>query len=74
MTRLIVTEKDNSAKKIAQILSQGKTKENKVYTIPYYTWGEGDDGYLVIWKGIGQAEIDAFDAMVPRIGEKKPRR
>ena len=33
-----------------------------------------DDGYLVIWKGIGQAEIDAFDAMVPRIGEKKPRR
>jgi hypothetical protein len=33
-----------------------------------------DDGYLVIWKGIGKAEIDAFDAMVPRIGEKKPRR
>jgi DNA topoisomerase I len=46
--RLIVTEKDNSAKKIAQILSQGKAKQNKVYTIPYYTWGEGDDGYLVI--------------------------
>jgi hypothetical protein len=33
-----------------------------------------DDGHVVIWKGIGQAEIDAFDAMVPRIGEKKPRR
>lgn len=33
-----------------------------------------DDGFLVVWKGIGQAEIDAFDAMVPRIGEKKPRR
>jgi hypothetical protein len=33
-----------------------------------------DDGYLVIWKGIGAAEIEAFDAMVPRIGEKKPRR
>lgn len=32
-----------------------------------------DDGYVVIWKGIGKAEIDAFDAMVPRIGEKKPR-
>jgi hypothetical protein len=32
-----------------------------------------DDGYMVIWKGIGKAEIDAFDAMVPRIGEKKPR-
>jgi DNA topoisomerase-1 len=46
--RLIVTEKDNSAKKIAQILSQGKAKPNKVYAIPYYTWGEGDDAYLVI--------------------------
>ena len=46
--KLIVTEKDNSAKKIAQILSAGKAKQNKVYTIPYYTWGEGDDGYLVI--------------------------
>jgi DNA topoisomerase-1 len=46
--RLIVTEKDNSAKKISQILSQGKAKQNKVYTIPFYTWGEGDDGYLVI--------------------------
>jgi hypothetical protein len=33
-----------------------------------------DDGYLVIWKGIGQAEIEAFDALVPRIGESKPRR
>jgi hypothetical protein len=33
-----------------------------------------DDGYLVIWKGIGAAEIEAFDTQVPRIGEKKPRR
>ncbi|TAE78807.1 MAG: hypothetical protein EAZ65_07265 [Verrucomicrobia bacterium] len=33
-----------------------------------------DDGQMVIWKGIGQSEIDAFDAQVPRIGEKKPRR
>lgn len=32
-----------------------------------------DDGVLVIWKGIGQAEVDAFDSQVPRIGEKKPR-
>jgi DNA topoisomerase-1 len=46
--KLIVTEKDNSAKKISQILSEGKAKQSKVYTIPYYTWGEGDDGYLVI--------------------------
>jgi hypothetical protein len=33
-----------------------------------------DDGLLVIWKGIGAAEIEAFDSQVPRIGEKKPRR
>jgi len=32
-----------------------------------------NDGILVIWKGIGQAEIDTFDHQVPRIGEKKPR-
>jgi DNA topoisomerase I len=47
--RLIVTEKDNSAKKIAQILSDGKAKESKTYTIPYYTWGDGgEDAVLVI--------------------------
>lgn len=33
-----------------------------------------EDGLLVIWKGIGGAEIEAFDSQVPRIGEKKPRR
>ena len=35
---------------------------------------EVNDGYLVIWKGIGAAEIDAFDQTVPRFGEKKPRK
>jgi hypothetical protein len=35
---------------------------------------EVTDGYLVIWKGIGAAEIEAFDKTVPRIGEAKPRR
>ena len=33
-----------------------------------------EDGHLVIWKGIGAAEIEAFDKEVPRIGESKPRR
>jgi len=33
-----------------------------------------DDGQLVIWKGIGGAEIEAFDKKIPRIGEAKPRR
>lgn len=32
-----------------------------------------DDGFLVIWKGIGKAEIDVLDSQIPRIGEKKPR-
>lgn len=35
---------------------------------------EVNDGFLVIWKGIGAAEIDAFDQKVPRIGEEKPRK
>ena len=43
--RLIVTEKDNSAKKIAQILSGGKAKQDKSYGIPYYTWEDGEDGH-----------------------------
>jgi hypothetical protein len=33
-----------------------------------------EDGYLVIWKGIGAAEIEAFDKQVPRIGGSNPRR
>src|SRR5215212_4300790 len=39
--RLIVTEKDNSAKKIAQILSEGSAKQSKSYGIPFYEW-EGE--------------------------------
>src|SRR5256885_17155834 len=46
--RLIITEKDNSAKKISQILSHGAAKENKAYTIPFYRWGDGDAAYTVI--------------------------
>ena len=41
--RLIVTEKNNSAKKIADILSGGSAKEDASYRTPYYTW-EGEDG------------------------------
>jgi DNA topoisomerase I len=42
--RLIVTEKDNSAKKIAQILSQGKAKQEKSYGIPFYVWEDETEG------------------------------
>ncbi|HMA26113.1 MAG TPA: DNA topoisomerase I [Solirubrobacterales bacterium] len=41
--RLIVTEKNNSAKKIAEILSGGTATEGASYKTPYYTW-EGPDG------------------------------
>src|SRR5436190_12037809 len=46
--RLIVTEKDNSAKKIAQILSTGKARESKSYGIPFYEWEGPDGGECVI--------------------------
>ena len=36
--RLIVTEKNNSAKKIAEILSGGTAKEDATYKVPFYTW------------------------------------
>ncbi len=41
--RLIVTEKNNSAKKIADILSGGTAKEEASFRTPYYTW-EGPNG------------------------------
>jgi DNA topoisomerase-1 len=42
--RLIITEKNNSAKKIADILSGGSAKADATYKVPFYTWtdGEGD--------------------------------
>ena len=40
--RLIVTEKNNSAKKIAEILGGGDAKADAAYKVPYYTWT--DDG------------------------------
>jgi DNA topoisomerase-1 len=46
--KLIVTEKDNSAKKISQILSGGRANEEKSYSIPFYSWGEGDSATRVI--------------------------
>jgi DNA topoisomerase-1 len=40
--RLIVTEKNNSAKKIADILSGGTAKEDATYKVPFYTWADPD--------------------------------
>ncbi|MFN2612923.1 MAG: DNA topoisomerase, partial [Solirubrobacterales bacterium] len=41
--RLIVTEKNNSAKKISEILSGGTATEEASFRTPYYTW-EGPNG------------------------------
>jgi DNA topoisomerase I len=46
--RLIVTEKNNSAKKIADILSGGKAKADKTYKVPYYTWEDSEGEHTAI--------------------------
>ena len=46
--RLIVTEKNNSAKKIAEILSKGEAKADATYKVPYYSWGAGDDAEMTV--------------------------
>jgi len=42
--RLIVTEKNNSAKKIADILGRNEAKADKTYKVPFYTWTDADGG------------------------------
>ncbi len=32
-----------------------------------------DDGFIVIWKGVTEADIRLYDAAVPRIGEDKKK-
>jgi DNA topoisomerase I len=46
--RLIITEKNNSARKIAEILSGGKAGESKAYTIPYYSWEDSEGEQVAI--------------------------
>jgi DNA topoisomerase I len=51
--RLIVTEKNNSAKKIADILGRGEARADKTYKVPFYTWtdGNGDEQMTIGLKG-----------------------
>jgi DNA topoisomerase-1 len=51
--RLIVTEKNNSAQKIADILSNGEAKEEKSFKVPFYTWtdSEGNEQTTIGLKG-----------------------
>src|SRR4029079_6192343 len=48
--RLIVTEKNNSAKKIAEILgaSDGGPKSDKTFKVPFYTWSDADGDHMTI--------------------------
>ena len=51
--RLIVTEKNNSAKKIAEALSNGSNGEDKTFKVPFYTWSDenGVDQMTIGLKG-----------------------
>jgi DNA topoisomerase-1 len=50
--RLIITEKNNSAKKIAEILSGGEAKADATYKVPFYTWSDsGGEQMTVGLKG-----------------------
>jgi DNA topoisomerase-1 len=46
--RLIVTEKNNSAKKIAEILGGGSASTDKTFKVPYYTWTDADGDQMTI--------------------------
>jgi DNA topoisomerase-1 len=61
--RLIITEKNNSAKKIAEILSSGEAKSDATYKVPFYTWTDaGGDQMTVGLKGhvMGVAFPDGY--------------
>ncbi len=51
--RLIVTEKNNSAKKIADILGGGRAASDKTFKVPFYTWTDenGDEQMSIGLKG-----------------------
>jgi DNA topoisomerase I len=46
--RLIVTEKNNSAEKIAGFLSGGSATSDKTFKVPYYTWSDADGDHRTI--------------------------
>ena len=46
--RLIITEKNNSAKKIADILSGGEAKADATYKVPFYTWTDSEGEQMTV--------------------------
>ena len=49
--RLIITEKNNSAQKIAEILSGGAATETKSFTIPVFKWSDSEGETSVVGTG-----------------------
>ena len=46
--RLIITEKNNSAKKIAEILSGGAAAADATYKVPFYSWTDADGEQMTV--------------------------
>ncbi len=46
--RLIVTEKNNSAKKIAEILSGGEASDDATYKVPFYSWSDENGPQMTV--------------------------
>ncbi len=46
--RLIITEKNNSASKIADILSAGSAKADASYKVPFYIWSDSDGDHMTV--------------------------
>src|SRR3954451_10405669 len=70
--RLIVTEKNNSAKKIAEILSGGSATEGASYKTPFYTW-EGPEGPQMTIGLKGHVLNPAFPESYNNWQETNPR-
>ena len=46
--RLIITEKNNSAKKIADILSGGSAEADASFKVPFYTWSDAEGEHMAV--------------------------
>ena len=64
--RLIITEKNNSARKIAEILSGGIATEKKSFTVPIFRWEDAEGETAVVGTVIRavQKEAKAADSLV----------
>ena len=46
--RLIITEKNSSAKKIADILGAGTATDGANYKVPFYAWSDGEGEHMTV--------------------------